>query len=508
MSAPAEIDRVEDSLISAAKAVVKKAVEQAAGAQNRLGEILRQVEAAKAAAEAAVQDVQAHVQDAQARVATAAADAQAAAEQVVTTARAKVQEAQDAVAAKVQQARDAADQAVAAAQAKVQEAENAVAAKVQQARDAAQQAVDAANAKVQQAEQAVAAGQAGAQQLLADAQARLQEAEASKAQAVANAQTAADQAVTDAQAQAQQASNAVATAVANAQTAADQAVTDARAQVQQAQDAIAGAVGAAEAQAQQALNAALELKHQAEQAVQDALGFGADKLAQLKELAAHPDVLGAVVMGLTKIVELAEVQDQVTVTVVPASDGFARGIGIRYAAPGGHEVILALALDGEGEKGAVITAKGPNPPPLKAGSILTITVTSDGNASWRIPVAGPLNAPTGQITITAVVELPTNVDLEELIPVQEFKILSGGAGKLRVTAEISATAGGAPTWLIKARLEGVAPNPGLHAQIKLDDFLGAFAGLLPLDNLGVKYNPSLDLGSGIAPAFSLNEVGG
>lgn len=508
MSAPAEIDRVEENLIRAAKAIVTKAVEQAAGAENRLGDILQQVEAARTAAEGAVAAAEQEVENARNGIEAKVNEARTAAEGAVTAARQKVQEAQDGIAAKLQQARDAAQQAADAAEAKVAEARAAVETKVQQARDAAQPAVDAAKAKLLEAQQAVEAGQAGAEQLRADAQARLQAAEATMASDVASAQNAADQAVTGAQAEAETASTAVDTEVARAQTAADQAVRDAEARVVELQGAIQGAVDEATALAQGAVDEALALKEEALRAVQDALGVGPAELAQLKELAAHPDVLGAVVMGLTKIVELADVQDQVKVTVLPAADGFARGIGIRYAAPGAHEVVLALALDGEGLKGAVITAKGPNPPPLKAGSILTITVTSDGNASWRIPVPGSLNAPTGRITINALVELPTNVDLDQLIPAQEFRIISGGVGTVRVLAEISATAGGAPTWLIKARLEGVAPDPGLHAKITLDRFLGVFAALLPLDNLGVKYNPSLDLGSGIAPAFSLNEVGG
>ena len=300
-------------------------------------------------------------------------------------------------------------------------------------------------------------------------------------------------------------------AMATGEAARQQGATLAQAASQQVDSLraeVAGAVGAAKAEAEQRLADAeheLAAAEAAALAAADrALGVPAEALDQLKQLAQHPDWLGALVVILTKIVELAGDPD-LTLRIVPADATFSRAIGLRHLGPGqaGGErpaATLALAVDGPGAHGLVVLASGGAAHTFVAGP-LTLTIGGDG--SWRIPFGGPVAAPAGTISVTADLHVPVGLD-------ETVAILHAGAGTLNVHAELGAAADAAPRWAVRLGLDPAPPvhDAGFHATVTLSSFLGdQLAGLIQLTDLEERYSPALDLGSGRAPAFALNAAG-
>jgi hypothetical protein len=322
------------------------------------------------------------------------------------------------------------------------------------------------------------------------------------------------EAVTQADAQRERVGAIIDQAVAAADEAQERAtalIAQAEAAVRAAQEALANAVGAAEdelaqlrARAAEAEKQLARVRAEALEAIDKALDLGNDQLNQLKQLAQHPDWLGALMLGLTKIVELAD-DPNLTVHAVPAEDGFRRAMGLRLAIPAidaaaPPSAVVALALDGEGTAGLILITRGEGPHTITSGPF---SLVIDGEGTWRIPFAGPMGAPATAMTASVSLDQPTGFASDA------GAILSAGAGQVTLRADLAAGPAVPVSWSIRLALVEQPPaHPaGLHAAIDLSPFLGAVADLIQVGRMEERYSPTLSLRSGRAASFDLNHAG-
>ena len=213
--------------------------------------------------------------------------------------------------------------------------------------------------------------------------------------------------------------------------------------------------------------------------VEEAEKLPADALAALKHLIDPPDWPSLLIFILLKVSELDP--DHLSVGSMQP-EGWSRAVTLTYTLEPGKSVTIGFALTdpAPAKHGIVLQASaGLVIPPTPLGP-LTFSVTSQGDASWRMGFSGGLEKPAEQASIDAALSWDPGIHAGD-------ETAGINVGALSLAADLSTLPGAA---LYKLRLGfGDAAKPGLDATVDLGRLLGALGAIVHISALRRELHP-------------------
>jgi hypothetical protein len=225
----------------------------------------------------------------------------------------------------------------------------------------------------------------------------------------------------------------------------------------------------------------------------------ADVLQQLRDSLAQPDSFSLLVFVLVRLAELDP--DHLTVGALAASDGWSRAVALTYRTGDDDDApsaTVALALTDPGTThGVIFRVAGLDQATFGAGKV-SVSIAGNGTGEWRIPFSGGVRAPQ------TAASLRCTLAYGPVLPLDEDTKVGIGVGSARVTVALSNEA---PVWHVDAAMGDEQGAAGVEAHADLADALGPLSGVLQIQPVGERYSPSLSMGAGAAPAFTLGHTG-
>jgi hypothetical protein len=180
-------------------------------------------------------------------------------------------------------------------------------------------------------------------------------------------------------------------------------------------------------------------------------------------------------------------------------DGWSRTLTLTYTLEPGKSVTLGFAMTdpAPARHGIILQATAGltiSPTPLGP---LNFSVTSQGDASWRMGFSGGLEKPAEQASVDA--ELYWDPHLEVGDATAGLSV-----GVLRLGAALS-TLPATPLYELTLGLGDGAARPGAEAKVDLGKLLGALGAIVHITAIDESYSPKLSLTHGAGPQFSLGE---
>jgi hypothetical protein len=229
--------------------------------------------------------------------------------------------------------------------------------------------------------------------------------------------------------------------------------------------------------------------------VEEAEQLPADALAALERLVDPPDWASLLVFVLLKVRDLDP--DHLSVGSMQP-DGWSRAVALTYTVDPARSVTIGFALTdpAPARHGIVLQATaGLTIAPTPLGP-LTFSVSSQGDASWRLGFSGGVEPPAEQASITAQLSWDPGIHAGNATAGLDV-------GLLRLAAHLS-TLPGTPLYTLRIAF-GDGAAPGLEAKVDLGQLLGALGAIVHLAPLDQSYSPELVLTQGAGPQFSLGE---
>jgi hypothetical protein len=229
--------------------------------------------------------------------------------------------------------------------------------------------------------------------------------------------------------------------------------------------------------------------------VDEAEQLPADALHALEQLIDPPDWASLLIFLLLKVRDLDP--DHLSVGSVQP-DGWSRAVTLTYTLDVGKSVTIGFAMTdpAPARHGIVLQASaGLAIVPTPLGP-LTFSVTSQGDASWRIGFSGGVESPAEQAALNAQLSWDPGIHAGN-------DTAGINVGALRLTTVLSTLPGTALYTLELAF--GDAAKPGLEAKVDLGQLLGALGAIVHVAALDQSYSPTLVLAAGAGPRFSLGE---
>jgi hypothetical protein len=228
--------------------------------------------------------------------------------------------------------------------------------------------------------------------------------------------------------------------------------------------------------------------------VDEAQDLPADALAQLKQLIDPPDWASLLIFILVKISDLDPAHLSVG-SMRP--DGWSRTLTLTYTLEPGKTVTVGFAMTdpAPAKRGFILQSTAG----LATGDLpigpLTFSVSSSGEASWRMAFSGALEAPAQQASIDVRLFWDPKINVGDATA-------GIGLGVLGLTAALS-TNPGVPLYTLTLGLGDGAARPGAEAKLDLSKLLGALGSIVNITAIDESYSPALTLTQGLAPKFDL-----
>ena len=232
------------------------------------------------------------------------------------------------------------------------------------------------------------------------------------------------------------------------------------------------------------------------QTAEEAEALPEKALDDLKKLIDPPDWASLLIFVLLKIQDLDPAHLSVG-SMQP--EGWSRTLTLTYTLEAGKSVTLGFAMtDPAPAKHGIIlqTTAGLAIGPTPLGP-LTFSVTSQGDASWRMAFSGGLEKPAEQASVDAELFWDPHIDVGDATA-------GLSVGALRLSAVLS-TVPGAPLYALSLGLGDGGAHPGAEAKVDLGKLLGALGAIVHITAIDESYSPKLTLTQGAGPQFSLGE---
>jgi len=225
----------------------------------------------------------------------------------------------------------------------------------------------------------------------------------------------------------------------------------------------------------------------------------ADVLQQLRDSLQQPDSFSLLVFALVHLAELDD--DHLSVGALAASDGWSRAVALTYRTSDEADApsaTIALALTDPGTTHGVIFSVAGLVQATFGSDKVSVSIAGQGTGEWRIPFTGGVRAPQTAASLHCTLEYEPELDLDA-----DTKV-GIGIGSPRVTVALSNEA---PVWHVDAAMGDEQGVAGVEARADLADALGPLSGVLQIQPVGERYSPSLSMGAGAAPTFTLGHTG-
>ncbi len=226
----------------------------------------------------------------------------------------------------------------------------------------------------------------------------------------------------------------------------------------------------------------------------------ADVLQQLRDSLAQPDSFSLLVFVLVHLAELDP--DHLSVGALAASDGWSRAVALTYRASDDADApsaTIALALTDPGTThGVIFRVAGLVQATFGAGKVLGV----DRRERHR-RVADPVQRRRARPADRGVAALLPS----RTVPCSRSTTTQrSGSGSARRASRV-ALSNEAPVWHVDAAMGDEQGAAGVEAHADLADALGPLSDVLQIQPVGERYSPSLSMGAGAAPAFTLGHTG-
>ena len=228
--------------------------------------------------------------------------------------------------------------------------------------------------------------------------------------------------------------------------------------------------------------------------VDEAEDLPANALAQLKRLIDPPDWASLLIFILVKISELDPAH--LSVGSMQPKD-WSRTLTLTYTLEPGKTVTIGFAMTdpAPAKHGIILRATAG----LATGDIpigpLTFSVSSSGEASWRMAFSGGLETPAQQASIDAHLFWDPKINVGDATAGISLGVLS-------LAAALSTNLG-VPLYTLTLGLGDGAARPGAEAKLDLGKLLGALGSIVNITAIDESYSPALTLTQGEAPKFDL-----
>jgi hypothetical protein len=235
------------------------------------------------------------------------------------------------------------------------------------------------------------------------------------------------------------------------------------------------------------------------QAGQDVARLPADLLQQLRDAVDPPDWFSLLVFVLLALSKLDE--DHLSVGALAATDGWSRAVALTYHTSDDADApsaTVALALTDPGTTHGVIFRVAGLDQATFGKDKVSVSITGQGTGEWRIPFGGGVRAPQ------TAASLRCTLGYGPVLPLDADTRLGVGIGSARITVALSNEA---PVWHVDAAMGDEQGAAGVEARADFADALGPLSGVLQSQPVGERYSPSLSMGAGAAPAFTLGHQG-
>jgi hypothetical protein len=235
------------------------------------------------------------------------------------------------------------------------------------------------------------------------------------------------------------------------------------------------------------------------QAGQDVARLPDELLQQLRDAVDPPDWFSLLVFVLLALSKLDE--EHLSVSALAAADGWSRAVALTYHTSDDADApsaTVALALTDPGTThGVIFRVTGLVQATVRKDKV-SLSLNGQGTGEWRIPFGGGVRAPQTAATLRATVAYGPVVALDANAKV------GVGIGSARITVALSNEA---PVWHVDAAIGDEQGAAGVEARADFADALGPLAGVLQIQPVDERYSPSLSMGAGAAPAFTLGHQG-
>ena len=235
--------------------------------------------------------------------------------------------------------------------------------------------------------------------------------------------------------------------------------------------------------------------HTIGQTVDEAEAFSEQVLESLKQLIDPPDWASLLIFILVKVRALDP--EHLSVGSMKP-EGWSRTLTLTYTLAG-KSVTLGFAMTdpAPAKHGIILQATAGLTIPATPIGPLTFSVTSQGDASWRMAFSGGLEKPAEQASIDAELFWDPHIGVGDATA-------GLSVGALRLSTVLS-TEPGAPLYALSLGLGDGAAHPGAEAKVDLGKLLGALGAIVHITAIDQSYSPKLTLTQGAGPQFSLGE---